>query len=498
MSAMNAAQRAALERLIAGATDRNTLGSALLMTLAEAKGADVQGYVSAARHMASDGMQIDEARAFIKAMEDPQTLAVIGQILTAIPPDAADDRMILDWAWIEAHRAIQQYAADHPSKPTTGEPSADDGFRFATDFLFGWPGGVSDLFQLSPATSAAERAANRAHKTLYQHTVCCPYFHNSGDGDGRHPVNALVDVGHTNAVLTEIRTAGLAVIGFIFSDSHKISKADQPAVAAETVRLYDSKVAAWNLYLEPKDTADEATVAKVAAAVRKYSAKPIFIHTYPAASNPASIEQYTKQPWCDGVLVQVSHPAKPIAMRDVPAVAAALLAASRGKWCIAMEYSWTAQERDMGDQWILHGLHGVGDGCNAQYIPRLPVIRRALAPFVPEPTTRGRLTFSKGTLGKRYVAMRPHVDRRTWGRNTGINGQPDGLLYGRRKGETAWHKIEWILPGRQETGLQNAYADVADPKYNLGWKSGETVELQVRDAFGRVKEADLWGECITP
>ncbi len=155
------------------------------------------------------------------------------------------------------------------------------GFRFATDFLTGWPGGRCDLFQLSPATTAAERAANLDHKRLHGYTVVCPYFHNTGDGDGKHPVNALKDVAHTYAVLDQMRAADLAVVGFIFSDSHKVSKADQPRVALETVRAFDSKVAAWCLYLEPKDTSDAATLEKVAAAVRGATDKLIFIHTYP-------------------------------------------------------------------------------------------------------------------------------------------------------------------------------------------------------------------------
>lgn len=120
-----------------------------------------------------------------------------------------------------------------------------------------------------------------------------------------------------------------------------------------------------------------------------------------------------------------------------------------------------------------------------------------VAPVGPSPTTPGAayLKFSAGSH-RRYVKWSPAVDRSKWGRNTGIKGQPDGLIYGRRKGEKTWHKVEWILPGKQETGLKNAYDDVNDPKYDLGWKSGEVVELQQRDAFGKVKDASLWGEWV--
>ncbi len=366
MAAMNAAELAALDRLIAG-----VLANPLLMVLARAKGIDPEQYVLAARHLATDGMQLDEARAFVRAMQDPKTLQTIGHILTAIPPDAADDQLILDWAWAESWRVIREAG---PAVPT--QPAAGEGFRFATDFLTGWPGGRSDLFGLSTVTTAAERAANLAHKRVYGHTVICPYFHNTGDGDGRHPVDALANVFHTNAVLDEYRAAGLQVVGFLFSDSHRISKADQPRVAVATVKSFDRKVAAWCLYLEPKDTTDDATLAKVAAAVRAETAKPIFIHTYPAASNPASIAQYTRQSWCDGVLVQISHPAKPIALADVPRVAPGLLAAAHGKWVVAMEYSWTATERDLGDALAAAGLHGLGDGCNLATVAKLPLLTR--------------------------------------------------------------------------------------------------------------------------
>ncbi len=119
------------------------------------------------------------------------------------------------------------------------------------------------------------------------------------------------------------------------------------------------------------------------------------------------------------------------------------------------------------------------------------------APAVPPtaPPGAASLKFSAGSH-RRYVKWSPAVDRSKWGRNTKIKGQPDGLIYGRRKGEKTWHKVEWILPGKQETGLKNAYDDVNDPEYDLGWKYGEVVELQMRDAFGKVKDASLWGEWV--
>lgn len=488
---MDASTRAALEQLITGATDQLTLGSQLLILLAAAHKVDVAEYVTHARRIADEGLTREEAEAVIKAMETPSTAVVIGQILSAIPPEAEADRRVLDWLWIEAHRVIALHAGNE-TEPDVEVPNK--GFRFATDFLFGWPGGVSDLFQLSPATSAGERAANMGHKRLYKHTVVCPYFHNKGDGDGKHPVNALADVAHTNAVLDEMLANKVSVVGFLFSDSHTVSKADQPRVAAETVRLFDSKVVAWNLFLEPKDTTDESTLDKVAAAVRRETDKPIFIHTYPAASNPSSIEQYTRRSWCDGVLVQVSHPNKPIPLADVPRVAQELLGASHGKWVIAMEYSWKAAEREMGDLWILNGLHGVGDGCNEQYIIRLPLIDRNRpsedSGSANDPNDLAlNLVFSRGKAGGRYVKWSPPIDRDDhdkWPVAHNIHNQPDGLLFGRRFGEKEWHKIEWIKQGLHETGLKNAYDDVNDPKYDLGWKPGEKVELQVRNTKGQI------------
>ena len=387
MPAMTPAERESLELLIQGAT-----ASPILMALARAKGIDAEQYVLAARHIATDGLQVDEARAFIRAMQDPDTAAAIGAVLSAIPPEAEHDRRVLDWAWVESWSVIRAASPEQPATIPTGH-----GFRFATDFLTGWDGGRCDLFQLSAATTAGERAANLAHKRLHGYTTVCPYFHNAGDGDGKHPVNALADRAHTNAVLDEMRAAGLAVVPFLFSDSHRVSKADQPRIALETVKAFDSKVAAYCLFLEPKDTTDNATLEKVATAVRGATKKLIFIHTYPAASDPASIRQYTGQSWCDGVLVQVSHPAKPIPMANVPRVAHGLLDAANGKIVVAMEYSWTTIERDMGDAWAANGLHGVGDGCNAVTVPKLPLLTRRGAvrpPVVPPEPAHGVIRWS--------------------------------------------------------------------------------------------------------
>lgn len=473
---MTPAERESLELLIQGAT-----ASPILMALARAKGIDAEQYVLAARHIATDGLQVDEARAFIKAMQDPETAAAIGAVLSAIPPDAEHDRRVLDWAWAESWAVIRAAGPEQPATTTGGH-----GFRFATDFLTGWDGGRCDLFQLSKATTAGERAANLAHKRLHGYTVVCPYFHNTGDGDGKHPVNALADRTHTNAVLDEMRAAGLAVVAFLFSDSHRVSKADQPRIALDTVKAFDAKVDAYCLFLEPKDTTDDATLEKVAAAVRGATDKLIFIHTYPVASDPGSIRQYTSRPWCDGVLVQVSHPAKPIPMGDVPRVARGLLAAANGKIVVAMEYSWTAIERDMGDAWAANGLHGVGDGCNAVTVPKLPLLARGHQAG-GQPEAGGPLTGRYIGGSHEDIGWSPAVDRpeKLYGRKRISGSWCTGRLWGAPEGKPL-RAIEWIKDGEQTAHVINAYARKKDKNYNQGLLGGETMVYQIRSCSDRV------------
>lgn len=156
----------------------------------------------------------------------------------------------------------------------------------------------------------------------------------------------------------------------------------------------------------------------------------------------------------------------------------------------------TAAARALGDAAIEAGADGVGTGCTAKGAAILAA--RAAggasnggddAPPSDGVDAPAGLTLTLGKARGRYVQWSPAVDRsdhKAWPIAEGIKGKPDGLLYGRRVGEKTWHKIEWIKQGYQETGLKNAYDDQNDPRYDLGWKPGESVELQIRNTAGKV------------
>lgn len=95
----------------------------------------------------------------------------------------------------------------------------------------------------------------------------------------------------------------------------------------------------------------------------------------------------------------------------------------------------------------------------------------------------------------RYINWTPGVDRTGWG--VGPQKGCDGLLYGCKVGGTP-RKVEHIPVGKNRTGLKNAFQDHGDPKYNQGWKSGDRVLLQVRDAWGKLRSQAHQGEYTLP
>lgn len=182
--------------------------------------------------------------------------------------------------------------------------------------------------------------------------------------------------------------------------------------------------------------------------------------------------------------------------RNAAKVAAAVRSAKKqfGGQVIAAELHLsgeTAAARALGDVAIEAGADGAGTGCTAkgQAILAARAAGNTVAPPEAGEDSPAGLTFTLGKARGRYVQWSPAVDRsdhKAWPIAENIKGKPDGLLYGRRVGEKTWHKIEWIKQGYQETGLKNAYDDQNDPKYDLGWKPGEAVELQIRNTAGKV------------
>lgn len=376
-----------------------------------------------------------------------------------------------EWAKKAPTAAVQlrAYLGATQSVPAAPVQVVRDG-RFCTDFLYGWPGGRCDLFQLSPSTTAAERQDNRTHKTKFGHTVVCPYMVNSGDGDGKHPVNALANKDHTIAVLTEMRMAGLSIVPIIYSDSHPVSPQEQPSEAARIVKAFDSYVDAWATYLEPLDTAKSDSVTNATGnAVRAATSKQVFIQTHPCGTGPdLNAIRWTKQAWCDGVLVQITHPGSPIATKDAGRIYKALVGAANGKIVIPFEYSWAADDYKLGDAFAAAGAPGVGDGCSKTVSAILPQVLRSA--YVPTAIGTGprivSLAADGGTARKPYIRFKLEgVDH--WNNQGKDNTNGWIVVNGVR--------VEQMRKGMVRQHLGNAYGT---DEHGVSVRKGDTVSIR--------------------
>lgn len=364
---------------------------------------------------------------------------------------------------------LRDYLGGTQTVPVPPVQVVRDG-RFATDFLYGWSGGRCDLFQLSTVTTAAERQANRSHKTTHGHTVVCPYCRNTGDGDGKHPVNVLANLQHTITVLTEMRMAGLSIVPIIYSDSHDVSTANQPGEAAKIVKALDGYVDAWATYLEPLDTAKSDSVTNATGnAVRAATKKQVFIQTHPCGTGPdLSAIRWTKQAWCDGVLVQITHPNSPIARSDAGRIYKALAAAANGKIVIPFEYSWKADDYALGDAFAAAGAPGLGDGCSRATSLVLPQVLRMA--YVPTTTGTGPRITSLAADGG--TARKPR-----------IRFTLEGIDHWKNQGKdstNAWivingTRVEQMREGYKGQHLGNAYGT---DEHSVSVKKGDTVSIR--------------------
>jgi len=259
-------------------------------------------------------------------------------------------------------------------------------------------------------------------------------------------------------------------------------------------------ISEWVTGLECDERWSASTTQALTRMLKELTGKPVGVHT-------TGLSAIAYAQGADKFYLQDTS-------RNAAKVAAAVRSAKKqfGGQVIAAELHLsgeTAAARALGDEAIEAGADGAGTGCTAKG----QAILEARARMEPGPAARRRarlflrrgrgwsrdrlhgedspagLTFTIGKARGRYVQWSPAVDRsdhKAWPIAEHIKGKPDGLLYGRRVGEKTWHKIEWIKQGYQETGLKNAYDDENDPKYDLGWKPGEAVELQIRNTAGKV------------
>lgn len=380
-----------------------------------------------------------------------------------------------------------------------------EGSRFATDFLYGWPGGKCDLFQLSLATTDAERAANREHKKKFGHTVVCPYMVNRGDGDGKHPVDALQDVDRVKSLLSHMTLAGYSIVPIIFSDSHNVDPTHQPAVAASIIQAFDDYVTAWCLYLEPLDTAKkDLYVNETGKVARAATKKQIFIQTHGIGGAKCDINEirWVKQSWCDGVFVQITHPDKPIKLSDVPAIWNKLVVNSNGKLVVPFEYSWKVDDYKLGDEFVKHGAPGFGDGGSKETSENLPsMLQRAAGPTptIPSGATAPTSTPASSSGAVLLEVKKSSKDKYIDFRYSGIEDwQEKKDSKGNLKGWIVLNgvRVEQFRVGYTKQHLNNAYGH--DEHGVRGIKTGDTVSVSLQSTDLKHKTNSLpftwpWG-----
>lgn len=337
---------------------------------------------------------------------------------------------------------------------------------------------VTSHVLMSPSLTDAQRAELIAYNNSHGYGVLYVYAANEGDY-GRKAVRYSGERDVWRLWLGEVVKSGARVIMWgCADDSPGLAKWTPDQWRAYWGRLHadcGDLISEWVTGLECDERWSAGTTQTLTRLLKQITGKPVGVHT-------TGLSKVGHAAGADAFYLQTGFGKSPAQVAD-------LVRAARAKFSgrvIAAEYhksGETAEAKAIGDAAIAAGADGVGNGCTAQGLATL----RGGSPSTPgTPPAATGLTFTAGTA-RRYVRWSPAVDRTGWPIAKKIKGQPDGLLYGRRKGETTWRKVEWILPGKQETGLKNAYDDVNDPKYDLGWAPSEAVELQIRDTTGRVR-----------
>jgi hypothetical protein len=404
------------------------------------------------------------------------------QLLSA-SPKVGDGRQLADEIIVELFAPAQPADPSAPGAPPPAPPPPA-GRPFVTDFLHNWPRGP--LFLLSRAMSEGDFRAEIAWQVSKGHTAVTPYFFNTGDGDGKHPVNVLTERDLARQRLGYIIQQGLQAWPILYSDAPPTV---DPYAAVESVRAFGHLLTGIFTFLEPNDRKNDRLVQEVSESVDHATDLPVGIHTNPI--NGASFDtnlRFARQPWCQVVGLEYSNPAKPLSGAELQRLTRKAVDALPGKTIIGLE--WGFNRPDLGKYILRGGAAGVGGGLDAE---GWAILNGISVPTVPPvaPPVAGALTFSLGKARGRYVQWAPAVDRTGWGE--GSQEGCDGLLYGCLVGGTP-RKVEHIKVGKQETGLKNAYADRNDRKYNQGWKAGDRVLLQLRDAKGKLRSPAHQGE----
>lgn len=362
---------------------------------------------------------------------------------------------------------------------------------FATDFLRGWPGGDCSLFHHSKATTEAQRNGSRAFMVQNGYTCLVAYAKDAGDGDGKHHCDVLADVAAARNNLRANRAVGLYNVMIVFSDApgFKSTSAGSAAgkamvaYAAECVRQLDDLVDMWVAFLEPGDSADDGTVNAVGQSMRALTSKKLLCHTHPVVSGSTintNNLRFAKQGWCDGVAVQTTHPDSPISEAAAPGVVAACRKAiPAGKLLIMLEYSWKSSEKALGDKLIDAGADGVGDGCSAAKVAKLPKVfagSGAAAVAIPEAGASAVLS-----LVAKYSGNQIRFEA------SGIAGWPKKLDKKKNKYLGGAVRIKGTIVDHFWYGATTAFVSNAwgNDEHRISVATGEVVPVQLVSTDGQ-------------
>jgi len=190
--------------------------------------------------------------------------------------------------------------------------------------------------------------------------------------------------------------------------------------------------------------------------------------------------RFAKQGWCDGVAVQTTHPDSPISEAAAPGVVAACRKAiPAGKLLIMLEYSWKSSEKALGDKLIDAGADGVGDGCSASKVAKLPKVFAgswAAAVAIPEAGASAALS-----LVAKYSGNQIRFEA------SGIAGWPKKLDKKKNKYLGGAVRIKGTIVDHFWYGATTAFVSNAwgNDEHRISVATGEVVPVQLVSTDGQ-------------
>lgn len=463
---MTAAQSAALERIIAAAR-----AHPLALTVPESSKTTVEAGV---RRIAGGGMTLKEAHSIVAALDTPDERAQVHALIASVATER-DAQIVLSWLLADVQRVL---SAPEPA-PETGHAGGAV-TPHATTFLRR-NATISSHVLLSDKLTDAKRQEIIDYNKAQGYSVLYVYCANEGDYDKQGVAYDHGKQAMWRRWLQAVIDSGARVIMWgCADDSSGLSRRtfDQWRVYWGLVHAdCGDLVSEWVTGLECDERWSAGTTQTLTRLLKEITGKPVGVHT-------TSIGKIGHAAGADAFYIQTGF-------GRTPAQVAAVVREAKAKFSgrvICAEYSKsgdTDAAKAIGDAAIDAGADGVGNGCTAAGLAMLGK---------GTPVVTAGLTFRYLGGGMRDVAWSPAVDRSSWPTKTVDGSVCDGLLYGARVGEDP-RKIEWIKRNKQEAHTKNAWEFAKDRKYNQRLTGGERMLLQIRDINGKVRGAELAGEC---